>query len=315
MTILSGKPGMARREANVGSDWTPESGNGFAGVAWSLLAAAALLLPFGLVGGWMSYDTWRQQENARLATIEANTMWQRMVERPSLGVVPAQAATHGREIFMTVCITCHGRDGTGVVGLGKNLAQSNFVAAQSDEEFYKFIVTGRPEARPVPMPPRAGRPDLTDEDLRDVVAYVRGLQDPRRMPALAEYVAAPIVVTEADKAKALDAAGGNAELAEYIASGTKIFNSVCIACHGAGGVGIPGNGKKLAGNEFIQSQNDDGLLAFVKKGRDPGDPKNTTGIAMPPRGGNPALSDDDLLDVISYLRTLQGTKPVASAGK
>ncbi len=112
-----------------------------------------------------------------------------------------------------------------------------------------------------------------------------------------------------EKAAALGAAGGDAELAGYIASGTKLFNSTCIACHGPGGVGIQGNGKMLAKNDFIKSQTDDQLLAFVKHGRDPSDPKNTTGIAMPPKGGNPALSDDDLLDVISYLRTLQGIPP------
>ena len=58
-------------------------------------------------------------------------------------------------------------------------------------------------------------------------------------------------------------------------------------------------------SEFCKSLDDDGLLAFVKKGRDPGDPLNTTKILMPPKGGNPALSDDDLLDVISYVRSLQ----------
>jgi len=293
----------------------PEVGNGFSRVWWAFVTATALFTPFGLLGGWVSYDKWKQQDNARLAAIEANTVWTRMVEAPSLGEIPAQAAAHGRDIFMNVCITCHGRDGMGIAGLGKDLTQSNFVASQSDEGFFNFIVTGRPDAKPVAMPARAGRPDLTDADLHDVVAYVRGLQDPRRMPSLAEYVAPPIVVTEADKAKALEAAGGNAELAEFIASGAKIFNTTCIACHGAGGVGISGNGKMLKNNVFVQSLNDDALLAFIQKGRDPSDAKNTTGVGMPPKGGNPALSEDDLLDVISYVRTLQDKKTASGVGK
>ncbi|QQS09523.1 MAG: cytochrome c [Phycisphaerales bacterium] len=89
----------------------------------------------------------------------------------------------------------------------------------------------------------------------------------------------------------------------------------CIACHGKGGVGIAGNGKALANNEFIRSLDDDSLLAFIKQGRSPTDPKNSTGIQMPPKGGNPAMSDDDILDVIAYLRTLQGTKPGTPGGK
>ena len=46
----------------------------------------------------------------------------------------------------------------------------------------------------------------------------------------------------------------------------------------------------------------------------PSHPDNTTGIQMPPKGGNPAMSDDDILDIIAYLRTLQDDKPAASAG-
>jgi hypothetical protein len=33
---------------------------------------------------------------------------------------------------------------------------------------------------------------------------------------------------------------------------------------------------------------------------------------MPAKGGNPALSEDDLLDIISYLRTLQPAEPAES---
>src|SRR5690606_31984637 len=33
------------------------------------------------------------------------------------------------------------------------------------------------------MPPRGGNPDLTDTQVADIVTYLRGLQDPRRMPA------------------------------------------------------------------------------------------------------------------------------------
>jgi len=40
-------------------------------------------------------------------------------------------------------------------------------------------------------------------------------------------------------------------------------------------------------------------------GRDPSDPLNTTGIGMPSKGGNPSLSDEDLQDVVSYIRSIQ----------
>lgn len=79
----------------------------------------------------------------------------------------------------------------------------------------------------------------------------------------------------------------------------------CAGCHGTNGEGVEGWGKALAGSEFIQNSTDDELLALLKKGRPIDDPENTTGLDMPPKGGNAALSDDDLLDIIAFMRTLQ----------
>ena len=48
-----------------------------------------------------------------------------------------------------------------------------------------------------------------------------------------------------------------------------------------------------------------GLLEFLKAGRPVNNPLNTTGIAMLPRGGNPRLSDQDLVHIVQYVRLLQ----------
>ena len=61
----------------------------------------------------------------------------------------------------------------------------------------------------------------------------------------------------------------------------------------------------MTSSEFIAELSDEELLAFVKTGRPIGDPLNTTGIDMPAKGGNPALADDQILDIIAYMRTLQ----------
>ena len=288
----------------------PDTGLREVGIAslWAVL----LMAPIVAMGGYLMYGGWREREDARLAAIEAAQAYERLIVAAPAGMVGLPEAAHGRELFMAVCAACHGPQGTGVDGLGKNLVESDFVAGLTDEQMHQFLVTGRPNARPVAMPPKGGREDFTDEDLRHIVAYVRGLQDPRRMPELPAMVV-DATPSEEQKAAALKVAGGDAELAGYIASGDKLFHSTCIACHGKGGVGIQGNGKALVNNSFIQSLDVDGMLAFVKQGRSPTDPKNTTGIQMPPKGGNPALSEDDVLDIISYLRTLQPAKP-AGAG-
>lgn len=243
-----------------------------------------------------------------------------LAARPALAGIPMDTALHGRDVFERTCAQCHSSSGLGKTGLGKDLVRSDFVANLNDEGLVAFIERGRPADDPlnttkIAMPPKGGFDALTREDLAGVVSYVRGLQDPRRMPQLPAYVPPPIVVSADDKAAALAAAGGDEELAGYIASGNKIFHSLCVACHGPGGVGMPNNGKALVRNAFVQSLDDDGLLGFIKQGRSPSDPKNTTGIQMPPKGGNPAMSDDDILDVISYLRTLQGASPTAAQAK
>lgn len=88
-----------------------------------------------------------------------------------------------------------------------------------------------------------------------------------------------------------------------VAQGQAIFGSVCFACHGPDAKGIPGLGKNLIASSFVHGLTDEQLLQFVIKGRDTSDPLNTTGVAMPPRGGNPSLTDDQLRAVIAFIRT------------
>jgi len=88
--------------------------------------------------------------------------------------------------------------------------------------------------------------------------------------------------------------------------GQRIFSTTCSACHGFDGKGIPGLGKGVIGSDFINGLNDDQLVAFVVAGRTTSDPLNTTGVAMPSRGGNPSLTDADLHNVVDYIRSLNG---------
>lgn len=299
-------------EAGVAA-WRPVQGDGFREVIRSIGIGVAISVPVLALGLGEVYRTHRAHEEARLAAVKMESAYAELAAAAPLPMLDVALATHGRDLFLGACVICHGAEGKGVAGLGRDLTVSNFVAFQDDGQLKEFLIRGRPEARPVGMPPRAGRDDLTDNDLKAIVVYLRGLQDPRRMPELPQVAAAK--PSESQVSAALAAAGGDQELAEYIASGDRIYHSSCVACHGKAGSGVQGNGKALASNEFIKSLDDDGLLAFIKQGRSPSDPKNTTGIQMPPKGGNPAMSDDDILDVIAYLRTLQGAKPGAAAGK
>ena len=94
------------------------------------------------------------------------------------------------------------------------------------------------------------------------------------------------------------------EMSGDAAHGEELFASTCSACHGPGGIGIEGLGKDMTQSEFIANQTDTDLITFIKVGRTTSDPLNTTGIDMPPKGGNPSLSEDDLNDIVTYIRTI-----------
>lgn len=85
----------------------------------------------------------------------------------------------------------------------------------------------------------------------------------------------------------------------------KVAFATCAGCHGPEGKGIEGLGKDFTTSEFVKSQTDEQLMAFIKVGRPASDPLNTTGVDMPPKGGNPAFTDEQLRDVIAYVRSLQ----------
>ncbi len=88
------------------------------------------------------------------------------------------------------------------------------------------------------------------------------------------------------------------------AHGTELFAGTCASCHGMDATGIAGLGKNLITSEWLRQQSDAELLTFLQTGRPASHELNTTGIDMPPRGGNPALTDQDLMDIIAYLRSI-----------
>ncbi|MCP4424057.1 MAG: cytochrome c [Chloroflexi bacterium] len=88
-------------------------------------------------------------------------------------------------------------------------------------------------------------------------------------------------------------------------AGKQRYGEVCVACHGENGEGIDGLGKPFTTSSFLKEKSDAEMLEFIKVGRPTGDPLNTTGVDMPPKGGNPALTDEQIMDIVAYVRTLQ----------
>ena len=90
-----------------------------------------------------------------------------------------------------------------------------------------------------------------------------------------------------------------------LAEGHELFKKSCAVCHGQNGEGMPALGKNLNANEFVNNSTDAQLVAFLVEGRPATHPDNTRGVDMPPKGGNPMLTEEDLGKIVVYVRSLQ----------
>ncbi len=123
--------------------------------------------------------------------------------------------------------------------------------------------------------------------------------------ALAASIAAAVLASSAVQA-------ANAAAPRTSAAGEKVFASNCAGCHGANAAGVPGLFPPLAANPYV-SGDPKRLIHTVKfgltgtivvKGK-------TYNGNMPPWEGT--LSDAQIADVITYVRTNFGNKGSAVA--
>lgn len=100
----------------------------------------------------------------------------------------------GRRVFQRSCSGCHGADGKGVMRLGltkppRDLTNAEFHASVSDADLRRVIRVGKNQ-----MPAFGGL--MGDEDLSNVIAYIRtlppGARAPQPSPALPSAHAAPM---------------------------------------------------------------------------------------------------------------------------
>ncbi len=213
----------------------------------------------------------------------------------ALGVTPDRIAL-GETAYKMGCALCHGADANGVARLGKPLRNSEFVQDLDDDALFSVITTGRlpgdPENTTGQAMPARGNMNLGNDALWSVIYYLRTLQDPDQAFASVEDWN---IMTGESMAGLMGGSGG---------IGHDLFVSSCSACHGVVGEGMEGLGKPLSTSEFTTSKTDEELMAFIKTGRPIWDAENTTGVDMPPKGGNPAITDEQINDIIKYIRSL-----------
>ncbi len=86
--------------------------------------------------------------------------------------------------------------------------------------------------------------------------------------------------------------------------GREHYVATCAMCHGSEGEGRSRLGKELQANAFVKELSDEELVKFLEEGRPSWDPANERGVDMPPKGGNPELTRENLMEIVAYLRTL-----------
>ena len=125
--------------------------------------------------------------------------------------------------------------------------------------------------------------------------------DERELAALNERIAPVGQIRTSDQPPMETASAGAAGAAQPAAaprSGTEVVQQVCSACHGAGVLGAPKIGAKGDWQPRL-AQGFDTLLQHAN-----------TGIrAMPPKGGNPALSEDEIKAALTEMLKQSGLTP------
>lgn len=84
----------------------------------------------------------------------------------------------------------------------------------------------------------------------------------------------------------------------YASTGKEIYDKTCIACHGPDGKGTIPGAANFTDPKGPISKPDDVLLQHIINGyQTPGSP-----MAMPAKGGNPTLTDEEIKSALKYIR-------------
>lgn len=212
-------------------------------------------------------------------------------------------ARSGEAVYTAVCAACHT---SGVLNAPKIDDKGAWDArvANGLDGLIKNATNGLNS-----MPARGGDPSITDEELSNAIVYMTGKAGhdlssqakpdaaaPAQAAAPAEAAPAQAAAPAAETAP-VQAAAPAAEAAPVQAAapaaainGEKVYKGICFSCHDVGVAGSPKLGDKAAWAPRIAT-GAEALYATSLNGKG----------AMPAKGGNPALSDDEIKAAVDYM--------------
>jgi len=189
----------------------------------------------------------------------------------------------GKEINGT-CAACHSENGQG----GKK-GEYPRIAGQSVKYIETQLRNFRARTRiNIPMFPYTQERELSDEDIKDIAAYINAIDLPTRMPTFTGNEDALTKLLIADRVMIIPRAEGDLE------NGGKIYQKQCAVCHGKAGKGR-GMFPMLVGQytNYLKRQVD-----LYLKGDRPHDEEGVVGVLN-------ALKEKDIQDILAYLTALQ----------
>ena len=189
----------------------------------------------------------------------------------------------GKEINGT-CAACHSDNGQG----GKK-GEYPRIAGQGTKYIESQLRNFRSRTRiNIPMFPYTQERELSDEDIKDIAAYLNAIDLPTKMPDFDGTEDALTKLKIADKVMIIPRAEGDLD------NGGKIFQKQCAACHGKTGKGR-GMFPMLVGQytNYLKRRVD-----LYLKGDRPHDSEGTVGVLN-------GLKENDVQDILAYLTSIQ----------
>jgi len=221
----------------------------------------------------------------------------------------------GGDVYKAVCAACHDSGAAGAPKIGDTAGW----AARIGKGYETLVSNAINGIRA--MPAKGGNPDLDDVEVARAVVFMANQSGAKFKEP--EVKAAPTAAAPAADAPAQTAGAPVASSSQPMASptqtaqaaapapaapaaaaapvkvsaeaGKKLYDSACVACHGAGIAGAPKVGDKAAWAPRI-AQGNDTLYTHAIKGF-----QGKAGV-MPPKGGS-AASDDEVKAAVDYMVT------------
>jgi cytochrome c5 len=182
--------------------------------------------------------------------------------KPEAGAAPVDVPRTGAQIVQAQCGKCHEKGEMGAPRIADREAWVKRIA-KGVEPVILAALRGHDG-----MPARGGLAELTDAEFKSAVMYM----------------------LSTGAGKALEPPAGAAVAKADAGKGQAVYKASCTVCHAAGVAGAPKTGDKAAWAPRLKTGMD-ALYASSIKGKG----------AMPPKGGNLALSDDDVKAAVDYM--------------